>query len=38
MIDLVQMASRFGVLKTVQVGGEIRMARSIDQVQLPPLR
>ena len=32
MIDLVQMASSFGQLQNVQVGGDIRMARSIDQI------
>jgi len=32
MIDLVQMTCRFAALKHVQVGGLVRMARSIDQI------
>ena len=32
MIDVVQMTCRFAALKHVQVGGVVRMARSIDQI------
>lgn len=32
MIDLVQMSASFGQLSDVQVGGDIRMARSVDQI------
>ena len=32
MIDVVQMTSRFAALKHIQVGGQVRMARSIDQI------